>query len=103
MDERFLGVKRAVALVVASTTLAACGSTTTKTVTTVARSLAPPATSPATTPTQATGTATTATTSAASIYFEGVAGGPKERPSTLELTGDGTLYVDRVQWTSWGG
>jgi hypothetical protein len=25
-----------------------------------------------------------------------------QRPSSLELTGDGTLYVSGAQWTSWG-
>lgn len=26
-----------------------------------------------------------------------------QKPSSLQLTGDGTLFVSGVQWTSWGG
>ncbi len=37
------------------------------------------------------------------MFFQGVVGSPKQRPGTLELTGDGTLYVSGVQWSSWGG
>lgn len=37
------------------------------------------------------------------MYFQGVAGPRGQRPRTLELTGDGTLAVLGVQWTSWGG
>jgi hypothetical protein len=85
-----------VAVVSSSVALTACGTSTTKTVTTVA-----PTTNPATTATT-TNPATTATTPTP-VYFEGVAGGRAERPSSLELTGDGTLAVSGVQWMSWGG
>jgi hypothetical protein len=64
--------------------LAACGSTSTKTVTKPA-----PAPTPSAKPT-------------ATVYFQGVAGPAAQRPRLLELTGDGTLYVSGVQWTSWG-
>lgn len=74
-----------IAVVLASLALTACGTSSTKTVTTVA-----PTTSTATTPTQA-------------VYFQGAVGGGAQRPSSLELTGDGTLAVEDVQWASWGG
>ncbi len=77
----------------ASVVLAACGSSTTKTVTTVA---------PKTIATTAT-VATTSTTAAQTVYFQGAVGAPGQRPRALELTGDGTLAVEGVQWTSWGG
>jgi hypothetical protein len=64
--------------------LAACGSSATKTVTKVT-------------------TTTTAATSAQPVVFQGVAGAGIERPSRLELTADGTLFVSGVQWSSWGG
>jgi hypothetical protein len=94
--------------VVASLALASCGTTTTKTVT--KRVSAPaPATTTASTP--ATTTATTSVTTAvttpatatAAVYFRGADGGPQQRPSSLQLTGDGTLFVASVQWISWGG
>ena len=65
--------------------LAACGSSPTRTVT-----------KPAPTP------RTTAQTSAP-VYFQGAVGNPAQRPGALELTADGTLSVERVQWSSWGG
>lgn len=69
---------------------ASCGSATT--------------TRTATTSTATTGTATATTTTATpAAYFEGIAGGGLQRPASLELTGDGTLFVKGVQWTSWGG
>lgn len=37
------------------------------------------------------------------MSFEGVVGSGRQRPRSLELTGDGTLFVSGVQWTSWGG
>jgi hypothetical protein len=37
------------------------------------------------------------------VYFQGVVGPAAQRPAALQLTGDGTLAVDSVQWTSWGG
>jgi hypothetical protein len=81
--------------------LAGCGSTTTKTV--VRRSsTAPPGTT--TTPTTTgTAAATTTTLTTAPVYFQGVVGPPAQRPGALELTADGTLSVERVQWSSWGG
>ena len=51
----------------------------------------------ATSPTRAT------TAPAAPVYFEGAVGGGQQRPSSLQLTADGTLSVEQVQWTSWGG
>ncbi len=64
-------------------------------------------TSPTTTTTSALTTTTAPTTTSAPAsqpaYFQGVAGGGRQRPPTLELTGDGTLFVDHVQWSSWGG
>jgi hypothetical protein len=92
--------------VVSSVALAGCGSSATKTVTKFAPGPATTtATTPATTPatTAATSTASTPTTTAAPIYFEGAAGGRVQRPSSLQLTADGTLAVSGVQWTSWGG
>jgi hypothetical protein len=83
--------------------LAGCGSTATKTVT---------QTTPAVTssPASTTGTAvtttpavTTATTPPPPVYFSGALGGLAIRPISLQLTADGTLSVERVQWTSWGG
>ena len=90
--------------VVASLALASCGTTATKTVT---KRVSAPSPAPATTTTPATTTATTAittpATTAAAVYFRGAGGGAQQRPSSLQLTGDGTLFVAGVQWTSWGG
>jgi hypothetical protein len=89
--------------------LASCGSTTTKTVT---KSASTPVTSTATTPTTPTITAsttstttnvTTSTTASGTVSFQGAVGRGRQRPASLELTGDGTLFVSAVQWTSWGG
>ena len=102
-----------VAVVSCAVALAACGTTATKTVTKVAPATSaattPPtntattlATSTATAPSPPTNTASTTTTMPVPVYFEGVAGSGLQRPSSLELTGDGTLYVSGVQWTSWG-
>lgn len=91
--------------------LASCGTSTTKTVTKVApvTTTAAPTSTTGSAPTTSTTstTAPTSTTTAASaaspVYFEGVAGGRAQRPKTLELTGDGTLFVSSVQWDAWGG
>jgi hypothetical protein len=90
-------------VVAALGTLTSCGTATTTT--TVTRPATAPATTPVTTPTTPTTTAVTTPTSAtiADVYFQAVAGPALQRPGTLELTGDGTLYVSGVQWTSWGG
>jgi hypothetical protein len=40
---------------------------------------------------------------AAPVYFQGAVQGLAVRPRSLELTADGTLSVERMQWTSWGG
>lgn len=84
---------------VASLALEACGTTTTKTVTRPASTPSPSTSGPATAP--PTTTAVPPPTPA--VYFEGVAGGPLQKPTSLELTVDGTLYVAGVQWASWGG
>jgi hypothetical protein len=85
-------------------TLAGCGSTTTVKTVVVTTSTVPATTTPATT-TPATTTPTTTTTAPATepVFFQGVVGGGAQRPSSLQLTGDGTLAVEHVQWTSWGG
>jgi hypothetical protein len=96
-------------VLVALPTLTACGSTTTKTVTTVVPAPVTTSTTPTTTSTFTTSstptvtTATTSTSGPAAVYFQGVTGSPQQRPRTLELTGDGTLFVSGVQWSSWGG
>jgi hypothetical protein len=80
--------------------LASCGSTkiVTKTVP------APTATPPAVPTPASTGTGPSASSfTTMPVYFQGVAGPPMQKPATLELTGDGTLFVMRVQWTAWGG
>jgi hypothetical protein len=76
----------------ASVVVAACGSSTTTTVTTGA----------GTTSTSTT-TSTTSTTATQTVYFQGAAGAAAQKPGALELTADGTLAVEGVQWTSWGG
>jgi hypothetical protein len=73
--------------------LAACGSSSTTTVTTGA----------STTGTTSTTTATTSTTPTQTVYFQGAVGAAGQKPRSLELTGDGTLAVEGVQWASWGG
>ena len=80
--------------------LAGCGSTATRTVTKTTRVASTPAT--AATVTTATQTAT-ATLPAPPVYFQGALGGLAVRPISLQLTADGTLSVERVQWSSWGG
>jgi hypothetical protein len=44
-----------------------------------------------------------ATAIAAGVSFAGAGGGAHVRPHTLFLTGDGTLDVTNVSWSSWGG
>jgi hypothetical protein len=96
--------------VVASLALASCGTTATKTVTKRVSAPSPaPATTAATTPATATATTSVTTviptpaTTTAAVYFKGAGGSEQQRPSSLQLTGDGTLFVAGVQWTSWGG
>ena len=52
-------------------------------------------------------TATAATTprlaAPPEVYFEGAVTPARQRPGTLPLTVDGTLYVSAAQWTTWGG
>jgi hypothetical protein len=64
-----------------------------------------PATSTAATTPPATGSepSTPGTSTAAPVYFQGVTARGAQRPASLELTGDGTLFVHGVQWASWGG
>jgi hypothetical protein len=98
--------RRLLLIAAALPVLAACGTTSTTTVTKLASSSnsttsTTPATNTATS--SATTTATTSTTNAATVYFEGAAGGAVERPGSLQLTADGTLIVNSVQWASWGG
>jgi hypothetical protein len=86
--------------------LTSCGSTTTKTVTKSAPAPSPaPVTSTTTQPATSTATATTtaAATTSGSVYFDSVVGRRQQRPASLQLTGDGTLFVSGVQWRSWGG
>jgi hypothetical protein len=99
-------VRRPLALVLASLpVLAACGGTTTTTV--ITHVVTPVTTTTTNTPTSTatpiTTTTTSTATSAASVYFRGAVGRPAQRPSSLQLTADGTLSVGGVQWTSWGG
>ena len=74
-------MRRAALICLASVALASCGSSTTKTITSTASAPPPPV----------------------PVYFEGVAGGSQQRPASLQLTADGTLFVGGVQWSSWGG
>jgi hypothetical protein len=85
-------------VVAASLALVSCGTTSTKTITKVA-----PTRSPASATTPTASTATTPATTAGAVYFKGVAGDPMQRPASLQLTVDGTLFVGGVQWVSWGG
>jgi hypothetical protein len=73
--------------------LASCGSTSTTTITT--------STAPTTSVTTSAPTTSAQTPSA--VVFQGVVGPGAQRPRSLELTGDGTLAVTGVQWSSWGG
>lgn len=78
--------------------LPGCGASTRTVVKTTSQT---PATAPA--PTTGTVTTTVTETPSAPVYFQAAAGPAAQRPATLELTADGTLEVERVQWTSWGG
>lgn len=97
-------------VVVALPILSSCGSTTTKTVTKAATAPVTASSSSSTNTTTTTSSSsssptvvqTSTTASPAEVYFQGVAGSPRQRPGSLELTGDGTLYVSGVQWASWG-
>lgn len=71
----------------ASLAIASCGATRTRTVTRTA----------------STNVTSAITTAPASVYFQGVVATPAQRPRSLLLTVDGTLFVGAVQWTSWGG
>ena len=87
---------------------AGCGSTTTRTVTqTTTETATTPAavTTTPTTPPTPTVTTTPAVTTPPSqpVYFQGASAAAAQHPATLELTGDGTLFVQHVQWSSWGG
>jgi hypothetical protein len=101
---------RGLLLAVSALVLVACGSTTTKTVTKVtigppttqATTTAAPVTTAATTP-SVTSTITATASASSPVLFEGVAGAALQRPRSLQLTGDGTLFVSGVQWSSWGG
>ncbi len=108
-------LRLATAVAVLVLAAAGCGgATTTKTVTEVASSSSatttssttPVATSSTTTPVTPSSSATTTsspTQASSPVFFAGAAGGRVQHPSTLQLTGDGTLAVSGVQWTSWGG
>jgi hypothetical protein len=89
----------AIAVLGAALGLAACGSSSTQTIT---RHVTVPATPTTSTTTSSSTSPATSSGGGAPVFFQGVAGTPQVRPRTLELTGDGTLYVSGVQWTSWG-
>ncbi len=99
-------IRRLPLVLLAAVALAACGSSSTKTVTKVV----PPATASSTTSVTSTPstTSTSVTTQSSAtialpVLFQGVVNHGSERPNTLELTGDGTLSVGQVQWNAWGG
>jgi hypothetical protein len=77
--------------------LSGCGGSSTRTIVRTASRTTPAAATASTT------TTTVTATPAVPVYFQGVAGPAAQRPATLELTADGTLEVERVQWSSWGG
>jgi hypothetical protein len=83
--------------------LAGCGSTAIKTVTKTTPGTTGATTATTTVTTTPATTTTTVTLPPRPVYFQGVVGGVAIRPRTLELTGDGTLSVEQVQWSSWGG
>jgi hypothetical protein len=100
-------IRALIAGLAAALALAGCGSSSTKTVTSTAQSSSSTsstetAASPPLTLTSSS-SSSTATTAQVAVYFQGVAGPAQQRPKTLELTGDGTLFVQGVQWSSWGG
>jgi hypothetical protein len=86
--------------VMAAAALSSCGMTTTKTVTTSAPG---PSASSSSSASAGTSSSTNGTPVAGPVYFQGAAGAPLQRPVTLPLTADGTLFVLRARWTSWGG
>lgn len=96
-------------LLVLGALIAGCGSTSPRTVTRMATVTQPATTSSATTPSTATASGATSPPATVTsrpvppVFFQGAVGGAAQRPSTLELTGDGTLAVERVQWGPWGG
>ncbi len=100
-------IRRLPLVLLSALTLAACGSSSTKTVTTVVPP--PPPTSSTTSSTTTPSTTSTSVTTQSSatialpVLFQGVVNHGSERPTTLELTGDGTLSVGQVQWNAWGG
>jgi hypothetical protein len=86
--------------VIGAAALSSCGTTTTKTVNTTAPS---PAAGSSSSTSAGTASSTSGTPSAGTVYFQGAAGAPLQRPMTLPLTADGTLFVLRASWKSWGG
>jgi hypothetical protein len=88
-------VRVLIVAIVSSLALASCGTSQTRTVTSITTATTPPAT-PAS-------VSTATTTAVAPVYFAGAVGRGLQRPSSLQLSADGTLVVSGVQWTSWGG
>lgn len=84
----------------AALALAGCGSTATRTITETTRVASTPAATAAST---SVTSPPTPSRPARPVYFQGALGGLAVRPISLQLTADGTLSVERVQWTSWGG
>jgi hypothetical protein len=94
-------MKRALlAGVIGVAALSSCGTTTTKTVTATA-----PSSSASLSSSTSTGSASSKSgaPSTGPVYFQGAVGAPLQRPVTLPLTADGTLFVLRASWKSWGG
>lgn len=89
-------MRRVPVVVFVALALTSCGTTT---VTTVTTSVPGPPPTPVTTSTSTS----TSTPSLGAVYFEGAGAGRQQKPTSLELTGDGTLFVAGVQWTAWGG
>ncbi len=80
--------------------LASCGGSASTTVTTTQTATG----SATSTVTEIVKTVTKSAAHASSpAYFSGAVGGAQMRPAVLNLTGDGTLDVSQVRWTSWGG
>ena len=82
--------------------IAGCGAST-KTTTVVVSSTPTTSTTPTSTSSSPVTTTQSTSTPAQPVFFAGVVSPGKQRPRTLELTGDGTLFVGGVQWSSWGG
>jgi hypothetical protein len=85
--------RRLLLSVLAVPALTACGSSTTTTIT----KATPPTRTQASVP-----TGTTTAQSGSPVFFQGAAGSPAQKPGSLELTADGTLAVEHVQWMAWG-